>query len=191
MQADGNSEYLYSRFTDKHPEVTNAYLVLTPQAPGWVRLSACEVKLVPTFTREFNELFLRSGFVVSSQIFNLRYDGKTLTSSRFVGFQHGVQLNDMTNWVNSKYFDIFVATGAVETEYLRKFAPIEVINSGLPGSKLLKALPRRAVPFSSSSCRPGDSIFITSVPSSSAIPSISGRSTPCSLTRAAVIPRTH
>lgn len=139
MQADDNAEYLYAHFTERHPEFTNVYFALNPKSPDWDRLSARGFKLVPIFTHEFYELFLRSDLVVSSQIFNLRYKGKTLANSRFVYLQHGIQLNDMTNWVNSKYFDIFVATGIVEAEYLSKVAPLEVINSGLPRLETLES----------------------------------------------------
>ncbi|WP_309131155.1 CDP-glycerol glycerophosphotransferase family protein [Brevibacterium sp.] len=132
MQADDNAEHLYAHFTAEHPEFTQAYFALNPKSPDWERLSARGFKLVPIFTPEFYELFLRSDLVVSSQIFNLRHQGKTLANSRFVYLQHGVQLNDMSNWVASKFFDVFVATGKVEADYLKTVAPVETLNSGLP-----------------------------------------------------------
>ncbi len=132
MQADDNAEHLYAHFTAEHPEYTGAYFALNPKSPDWERLSARGFKLVPIFTPEFYELFLRSDLVVSSQIFNLRHQGKTLANSRFVYLQHGVQLNDMSNWVASKFFDVFVATGKVEADYLKTVAPVETLNSGLP-----------------------------------------------------------
>lgn len=139
MQADDNAEYLYAHFTQQHPEFRKTYFALNPKSPDWERLSQSGFKLIPIFTPEFNELFLRSDLVVSSQIYNLRHKGKTLANSRFVYLQHGVQLNDMTNWVNSKYFDIFVTTGVVEADYLSKVAPVEVINSGLPRLETLRS----------------------------------------------------
>ncbi|MGO1312942.1 MAG: CDP-glycerol glycerophosphotransferase family protein, partial [Brevibacterium aurantiacum] len=78
---------------------------------------------------------------MSSQIYNIRHRGKTLANSRFVYLQHGVQLNDMTDWVISKYFDVFVATGELEAEYLRRVAPVETLNSGLPRLESLQRQP--------------------------------------------------
>lgn len=138
MQADDNAEYLYAHFTERHPEFSKTYFALSPKSPDWDRLSQRGFKLIPIFTPDFYEHFLRSDLVVSSQIYNLRYKGKTLANSRFVYLQHGVQLNDMTNWVNSKYFDVFVATGVVEADYLSKVAPVEVVNSGLPRLETLE-----------------------------------------------------
>ncbi|RBP62944.1 CDP-glycerol glycerophosphotransferase (TagB/SpsB family) [Brevibacterium sanguinis] len=138
MQADDNAEHLYAHFTAEHPEFAQAYFALNPKSPDWDRLSARGFKLVSIFTPEFYELFLRSDLVVSSQIFNLRHQGKTLANSRFVYLQHGVQLNDMSNWVASKFFDVFVATGKVEADYLRTVAPVETLNSGLPRLQTLR-----------------------------------------------------
>ncbi|KWR72178.1 hypothetical protein RN04_07885 [Arthrobacter sp. W1] len=132
MQADDNAEHLYDYFIANHPEYKNAYFALNPKSDDWERLVKKGFKLTPIFTSEFYELFLESDLVVSSQIYTLEYQGKNLGNSRFVYLQHGVQLNDMSDWVNSKYFDIFVATGKPEEEYLKKYAPIETLNSGLP-----------------------------------------------------------
>lgn len=131
-QADDNAEYLYSHFTATRPEFSEVYFALNPKSPDWDRLLARGFKLIRMFSPTFYELFLRSDLVVSSQIYNLKYNGKSFANSRFVYLQHGVQLNDMSNWVASKHFDIFVATGKVEADYLRTVAPIETLNSGLP-----------------------------------------------------------
>jgi CDP-glycerol glycerophosphotransferase (TagB/SpsB family) len=131
-QADDNAEHLYEYFTKHHPEYTKAYFALARKSPDWERLEGKGFRLVPIFTPEFYELFLVSDLVISSQIYNLQYRGKTLANSRFVYLQHGVQLNDMTDWVISKHFDVFVATGEMEAAYLRTVAPMETLNSGLP-----------------------------------------------------------
>lgn len=132
MQADDNAEYLYEYFTGNHPEYANAYFALNPKSADWPRLEAKGFNLIPIFTRDFYEKFLESDLVVSSQIYNLRYKGKSLENSRFVYLQHGIQLNDMSDWIISKYFDVFVATGKLEADYLAKYAPLETLNSGLP-----------------------------------------------------------
>ena len=132
LQADDNAEHLYEYFMVNHPEFTESYFALNPKSADWARLEAKGFKLVPIFTRDFYDKFLISDLVVSSQIYNIRYRGKSFANSRFVYLQHGIQLNDMTDWVLSKYFDVFVATGQLEADYLGGLAPVETLNSGLP-----------------------------------------------------------
>ncbi len=132
MQADDNAEYLYTHFVEHYTEYESVYFALNPKSPDWDRLAKRGFNLIPFFTKEFYETFLRCDLVVASQIYNLRYKGKTLSNSRFVYLQHGVQINDMSTWVESKLYDIFVATGKVEADYLEKVAPRETLNSGLP-----------------------------------------------------------
>lgn len=132
LQADDNAEHLYEYFMATHPEFPEAYFALNPKSPDWDRLERKGFKLVPIFTTAFYEKFLISDLVVSSQIYNIRYRGKSFANSRFVYLQHGIQLNDMKDWVLSKYFDVFVTTGHLETEYMSRLAPIETLHSGLP-----------------------------------------------------------
>lgn len=141
LQADDNAEHLYEYLTANHAEYTQAYFALNPKSPDWERLQAKGFKLIPIFTTEFYEKFLISDLVVSSQIYNIRYRGKSFANSRFVYLQHGIQLNDMTDWILSKYFDVFVATGQLEADYLRKLAPVETLNSGLPRFEALTRTP--------------------------------------------------
>ncbi|MFJ6454119.1 CDP-glycerol glycerophosphotransferase family protein [Paenarthrobacter sp. NPDC091669] len=131
-QADDNAEHLYEYFTAKHPEFTHAYFAINPKSPDWARLESKGFNLISIFTKEFYEKFLISDLVVSSQIYSIRYRGKSFANSRFVYLQHGIQLNDMSDWVLSKYFDVFVATGRIEADYMSKLAPVETLNSGLP-----------------------------------------------------------
>ncbi|MFW0169899.1 CDP-glycerol glycerophosphotransferase family protein [Rothia sp. P4278] len=132
MQADDNAEHLYAYFIKNYPNYHNAYFALNPKSKDWERLLSLGFNLIPIFNEEFYEKFLISDLVVSSQIYSLNYRGKSLANSRFVYLQHGVQLNDMTDWVLSKFFDVFVSTGKVEYDYLSALAPKETINSGLP-----------------------------------------------------------
>ena len=138
MQADDNAEYLYSYLMDHHPEFENCYFALNPKSADWERLENRGFKLVKFFSPEFYELFLKSDAVVSSQIFNLSYKGKTLKNSRSIYLQHGIQLNDMSDWIHSKQFDLFVATGKPEADYISSCAPVETLNSGLPRLATLK-----------------------------------------------------
>ena len=90
------------------------------------------------FSREFYNLFMLSDLVVSSQLYDLEYMGKTLVNSRYVYLQHGIQLNDMSDWVISKLFDLFVVTGEPEKQYMQKLAPRETLNSGIPRLQTLQ-----------------------------------------------------
>lgn len=143
MQADDNAEHLYDHFRRTHPEYRNIRFALNPKSPDWERLRRRGYQLVHMFSPEFYQLFLESDLVVSSQIYNLRHKGKTLANSRFVYLQHGIQLNDMTDWVLSKHFDIFVATGKLEADYLGALAPRETLNSGIPRFESLVAKSHR------------------------------------------------
>ncbi|MGF6836060.1 CDP-glycerol glycerophosphotransferase (TagB/SpsB family) [Paenarthrobacter sp. TE4293] len=131
-QADDNAEHLYEYFTSKHPEYSNTYFAINPKSPDWERLEAKGFNLISIFTKDFYEKFLVSDLVVSSQIYTIRYRGKSFANSRFVYLQHGIQLNDMSDWVLSKYFDVFVVTGKIEADYMSKLAPVETLNCGLP-----------------------------------------------------------
>lgn len=141
MQADDNAEHLYRHFLRHRPEFRNIYFALNPKSPDWSRLEDEGFQLVHMFSKEFRELFLESDVVISSQIYNLRHQGKSLANSRFVYLQHGIQLNDMSDWVLSKYFDVFVATGKLEADYLSALAPRETLNSGLPRLESLRRSP--------------------------------------------------
>ncbi|MGP5599207.1 CDP-glycerol glycerophosphotransferase family protein [Glutamicibacter arilaitensis] len=132
LQADDNAEYLYEYFMTNQPEFEKCYFALHPKSTDWQRLEQKGFKLVPFFSKKFYELFLESDVVISSQIYNLSYKGKNLKNSRSIYLQHGIQLNDMSDWINSKHFDVFVATGKPEEDYIRTCAPIETLNSGLP-----------------------------------------------------------
>lgn len=141
MQADDNAEHLYRYFRKNYPEYSQVFFALNSKSPDWKRLERAGFQLVQMFSHEFRELFLRSDLVVSSQIYNLQYRGKSLVNSRFVYLQHGIQLNDMSDWVLSKHFDVFVATGKLEADYLAALAPVETLNSGLPRLESLKRTP--------------------------------------------------
>lgn len=132
MYADDNAEHLYAYFVKNYPEYKNAYFALNPKSKDWHRLRLRGFRLVPMFSEEFYEKFLISDLMVSSQIYNIRYRGKSFANSRFVYLQHGIQLNDMTNWILSKHFDLFITTGELEANYVGSFAPRETLNSGIP-----------------------------------------------------------
>lgn len=132
MQADDNAEHLYSYFLKNYPDYKKAYFALNPKSKDWNRLRMRGFRLIPIFSESFYETFLVSDLVVSSQIYNIHHRGKTFANSRFVYLQHGIQLNDMTNWILSKYFDVFVATGELEADYISNLAPVETLNSGIP-----------------------------------------------------------
>jgi len=140
-QADDNAEALYRYFTQNYPQFRNAYFAISPQCADWSRLALDGFRLVPMFSADFYDKFLHSDLVVSSQIYNISFKGKDLSNSRSVYLQHGVMMNDMRQWILSKRFDLFVATGEPEAAYLRSLAPLETVNCGIPR---LESLGRRS-----------------------------------------------
>lgn len=138
LQADDNAEHLYRFFANNYPQYRNIHFALNPKSPDWDRLLAEGYNLTHMFSKEFYSLYLESDLVISSQVYNLRHRGKTFANSRFVYLQHGIQMNDMSDWVASKLFDLFIATGASESKYLERIAPRETLNAGLPRLSNLK-----------------------------------------------------
>lgn len=136
--ADDNAEYFYRYMRSKHPEFERIYFALAKSSKDWGRLADDGFQLVEMFSTEFYDIFLESDVVVSSQMYNISRFGKNFSNSRFVYLQHGIQLNDMTDWVVSKFFDVFVVTGEPEAAYMREIAPEAVLNSGIPRLESLK-----------------------------------------------------
>lgn len=132
LNADDNAEHLYSYFIENYPDFKNAYFALHRNSKDWDRLRLKGFKLLELWSKEFYEKFYLSDVFISSQIYNIEYKGKNLSNSRFVYLQHGVMLNDMKDWIVSKYCDLFIATGEMEEKYLKQFNLIETINTGLP-----------------------------------------------------------
>jgi hypothetical protein len=132
LNADDNAEHLYSYFIKNYPEFKNAYFALHKNSKDWNRLKLKGFKLLELWSKEFYEKFYLSDAFISSQIYNISYKDKNLANSRFVYLQHGVMLNDMKDWIISKYCDLFIATGELEENYLKKYNLIETINTGLP-----------------------------------------------------------
>lgn len=131
-QADDNAEALYRYFIANYPDYKNAFFALSPKSPDWKRLALAGFRLVPMYSEDFYDKFLHADLVVSSQIYNIMMPGKDYSNSRFVYLQHGIMMNDMRQWIVSKCFDLFVATGEPEAAYLRSLAPRETINCGIP-----------------------------------------------------------
>ena len=119
LNADDNAEHLYSYFIKNYPEFKNAYFALHKNSKDWNRLKLKGFKLLELWSKEFYEKFYLSDAFISSQIYNISYKDKNLANSRFVYLQHGVMLNDMKDWIISKYCDLFIATGELEENYLK------------------------------------------------------------------------
>lgn len=130
--ADDNAEYFYRYMQEEHPEYSKTYFALAKSSVDWPRLEADGFRLVEMFSKDFYNLFLDSDLVIGSQMYNIRFRGKNFSNSRFLYLQHGIQLNDMTSWVASKFFDLFIVTGRPEEEYMRAIAPEATYNSGIP-----------------------------------------------------------
>lgn len=137
-EADDNAEHLYRFIAEKMPDYTNLYFALNESSPDWNRLLKQGFNLVNFYSPKFDQILLESDVVISSQLMNINRFGKDFSNSRFVYLQHGIQLNDMTAWLASNYFDLIVSTGEMETQYLRTIAPVETLASGMPRLQSLR-----------------------------------------------------
>lgn len=150
-KADDNAEHFYRFLQANHPEFENVYFALSKTSTDWERLEAEGFKMVEIFKPEFYRLFLESDLVISSQMYPIQYKGKNFTNSRFLYLQHGIQLNDMTDWAVAKFYDAFIVTGRPEMDYMSAFAPVETKNTGIPR---LASVERRCGPDT------GDIVFM-------------------------------
>lgn len=141
--ADDNAEHLYRYFKEELPEYQRVFFALQKHSSDWARLENQGFKLVQFYSPEFFNVYLQSDVVISSQMYNLSRRGKDFTNSRFVYLQHGIQLNDMTSWLTSNYYDIILATGEEEARYLKSISPVETLNTGMPRLQMLQKSAKR------------------------------------------------
>lgn len=139
--ADDNAEHLYRWVRRHHPEL-NVWFLLDHDAPDWPRLAAEGFRLVaPGLRRKL--LLLNAAEVVSSQ------PGPAQGSERrwrFTYLRHGVQMNDMSHWLNQQSIDRLItlspaeyaAVVADDTPYM--LTTKETRLTGLPRHDALRAL---------------------------------------------------
>lgn len=116
-EADDNAEHLYRWVKEKHPEI-NAWFLLDRTSTDWDRLNDEGFRLVPQgWWRKL--LILNAEHIISSHAeyvyggLDRHYYGDLMTW-RYSFLQHGVIQNDLSHWLSSLPFDLFITTSPVE-----------------------------------------------------------------------------
>ena len=153
-QADDNAEHLYRYLAQNRPEV-NAWFLLERSSPDWQRLSSEGFRLVEYGSAEAVALLKNASYMISSHADVHVQD--PIGKRRFGGFgakqvflQHGITMNDISQWLNSKNLALMVT--ATPEEYCSisgdrspyKFSPKEVRLTGFPRHDALLAKAQKA-----------------------------------------------
>ncbi|MGF6572920.1 CDP-glycerol glycerophosphotransferase (TagB/SpsB family)/glycosyltransferase involved in cell wall biosynthesis/lipopolysaccharide biosynthesis regulator YciM [Paraburkholderia sp. GAS333] len=143
IQADDNAEHLYRYLQSARPDV-NAWFVLRRSSHDWKRLKQDGFRLVPFGSVRHKLLMLNAKHLISSNIDNYIVNAVKKSvfggrlNHRLIFLQHGVILNDLADWLNSKDPDLFVTTAPRERDAIigtnsrYKFSGREVVMTGLP-----------------------------------------------------------
>jgi hypothetical protein len=115
--ADDNAEHLYRWVREHHPEI-NAWFLLAPTSPDWVRLANDGFKLMrPGILRKL--LILNSKNIISSHT-DYAFGGMDRTVYgnvmrwRYIFLQHGVIIHDLSHWLGSCEIDLFITSSPAE-----------------------------------------------------------------------------
>lgn len=118
-EADDNAEHLYRWIMRHHPQ-RNIWFVLNEDSHDWPRLQAEGFRLLAHGSAEHGALFLCCSALISSQmdtyIFRPLEERYFCDFPRpfFVGLQHGVIKDDMSRWLNTIPFDLFITSTHAE-----------------------------------------------------------------------------
>ncbi|MGL4662902.1 MAG: CDP-glycerol glycerophosphotransferase family protein [Culicoidibacterales bacterium] len=136
MKADDNAEHLYRYMMQNQKQYKHAYFVLDRNSQDWYRLKKEGFNLIDYKSPAFQQYFKNCDVFISSQAYSFSQKihdvQKSFKNSRFVYLQHGIMLNDMTDWILSKPVDLFITTGEKEYQYVKELLPLETRNTGIP-----------------------------------------------------------
>lgn len=149
-QADDNAEHFYRYLRKEHPSI-RTFFVLNEDASDWPRLEAEGFQLIPFGSTEHQLALLNASHLISSHADHYVFGGlekrwfSDLLTYRYTFLQHGVIMNDLSNWLNVKDIDCFVASTnpemkSIAGEGLYKFTEKEVVLTGLARHDRLKTL---------------------------------------------------
>lgn len=134
-EADDNAEHLYRYIMRNYPEQKIVF-ALRKESSDWGRLKKEGFNLVEFGSFNFERIVKKVSKVISSHADE--YLMKYITvGSQFIFIQHGVILNDLSKWLNSKKIDLFITSTKAEynsivNDYNRyKFGKKEVVLIGL------------------------------------------------------------
>lgn len=149
-QAQDNAEHLYRWIRKNAPEVPS-WFVLARSSPDWERLRSEGFRLVRFGSVSHKLLLLNCEHLISShadkfviQLLDPKIYGTP--QWRFTFLQHGVTVNDMSRWMNSKPIDCMCTVGQPEYQSLMAdyspyvFTDKEITLTGFPRHDRLLAL---------------------------------------------------
>jgi len=119
-RGDDNAEHLYRYVLLNHPEI-NAWFMIERNSRDWTRLASDGFKMIPYGEDVAVAPVLRAKFILSSHmdsgIFDLvdriRFGG---SPARRVFLQHGMNMNDISKWLNTKQLPLVIASSRPELE---------------------------------------------------------------------------
>ncbi|WP_188032944.1 CDP-glycerol glycerophosphotransferase family protein [Psychrobacter sp. ANT_WB68] len=103
-QADDNAESFYRYLMINHPNQKICF-ALRRSSPDWNRLEHAGFNLVDFGTKEFEKKLKLSSKIISSHLdkyINNYFGDEYEYSKKFVFLQHGVIMNDLSDWFSSK-----------------------------------------------------------------------------------------
>ncbi|EAK5229609.1 glycosyltransferase [Campylobacter jejuni] len=140
-KADDNAEHLYRYIMQNYPR-RKIIFALRKNSFDWKRLEKEGFNLVDFGSYEFEKKIKQASKVISSHAD--QYLMKYITpKSQFVFLQHGVILNDLSRWLNSKRINLFITSSKSEYDSIvsnftrYKFCKKEVVLTGLPRHDIL------------------------------------------------------
>ncbi|ECW7524645.1 glycosyltransferase [Campylobacter coli] len=134
-EADDNAEHLYRYIMQNHPE-REIVFALRKESLDWERLEKEGFNLVEFGSFEFERIIKKASKVISSHADEYLIRHVTLTQ-QFVFVQHGVIMNDLSRWLNSKKINLFITSTRAEYDSIAnnynryKFGKKEVLLTGL------------------------------------------------------------
>ncbi|EAH8792525.1 glycosyltransferase, partial [Campylobacter jejuni] len=111
-KADDNAEHLYRYIMQNHPEQKIVF-ALRKESSDWKRLEKERFNLIEFGSFEFERIIKKASKVISSSADE--YLTKYITPrQQFIFLQHGVTLNDLSRWLNSKKINLFITSTKAE-----------------------------------------------------------------------------
>ncbi|MGR6900005.1 bifunctional glycosyltransferase/CDP-glycerol:glycerophosphate glycerophosphotransferase [Glutamicibacter sp. BSL13] len=141
-RADDNGEHFYRYLMKEHP-ATNAFFLIKRSSPDWDRLVEAGFRLIEYRSQEAVNAALNAKYIISSHIDAGIYDPVSRqrfgpSPARRIFLQHGMVMNDLSRWLNTKGLALMISSSPYEYEHFAgnesayKFTPKEVVLTGLP-----------------------------------------------------------
>ncbi|GAA0202571.1 bifunctional glycosyltransferase/CDP-glycerol:glycerophosphate glycerophosphotransferase [Glutamicibacter creatinolyticus] len=141
VRADDNGEHFYRYLRDYQPDI-NAFFLIKRDSDDWERLANDGFRLIAYGSQEAINAALNAKYIVASHIDAGIYDPVSRhrfgpSPARRIFLQHGMVMNDLSRWLNTKGLALMISSSPYEYEHFvgegskYKFTPKEVSLSGL------------------------------------------------------------